>query len=509
MLRKKKWLPIAWIIFLIQIALEGVAAYNIMKLDMLPNQYLLLVVVALTLMIAVTAILFFLGTGHGPSKGRRVRRIFAIILAVIMGVGSVAVSMVTSRVRETVDTVTTTTGTLQAMVGVYVMADDSASDITDTTNYVFGVMQSFDQVNTEYAVEYLEDLLGTSIQTVSRPSMTENAEALYNGSVDAIIMNEAYASSVSSFEGYEAFDTDTKLLYEIPIEKSTDDVTDANEINITSDSDITEDPFIVYLSGSDTRSEMLETSRSDVNILMVVNPSTKQILLLNTPRDYYVENPAGNYALDKLTHCGIYGIDISIAALENLYDTDVSYYAQINFTGFETLIDAIGGVTVYSPEAFTSSGDEAYTYVEGENELNGSEALAFARERYAFSSGDNMRGQNQMRIIQAVINKVTSESTTVLLNYADILESLEGMFVTDLSSDDLTALVKMQIEDGSSWNIKSYAVTGEGGSATTYSAPNTYAYVMYQDEEMVAHAAELIDKVLEGGTLTDADVATE
>ncbi len=512
MLQKKKWLPIAWIIFLLQIGLEAYAAYSIVKLDVLPNQYLLIVVVALALMLMVTAVLFFLGTGHGPSRSRRIRRIVAIILAVLMGLGSVAVASVTTRVRRTVDTVTTTTGTLQAMVGVYVMANDRASDISDTAGYVFGVMQNYDQANTKSAVQRLEEQLGTSIQTVSRPSMTENAEALYNGSVDAVIMNEAYAASLMNFEEYESFDTETKLLWEIPIEKNTDEgaAIDATEINIDTDSDISESPFIVYLSGSDTRSEILTTSRSDVNILMVVNPSTKQILLLNTPRDYYVENPAGGYALDKLTHCGIYGIDVSMEALANLYDTEVNYYAQINFTGFETLVDAIGGVVVDSPVAFTEThpvGSEAYSYVVGKNEMNGAQALGYARERYAFAEGDNMRGQNQMRVIRAVVDKISSASSSVLLNYSEVLDSLEGMFVTDLTSEDLTALVKMQIEDGTSWNIKSFAVTGQGGKETTYSAPNSYAYVMYQDEELVSHASDLIDKVLEGKTLTDSDVA--
>ena len=269
-------------------------------------------------------------------------------------------------------------------------------------------------------------------------------------------------------------------------------------------SDVTEQSFVVYISGSDTRSAILDTSRSDVNILMVVNPKTRQILLLNTPRDYYVENPAGNWAYDKLTHCGIYGIDCSEKALENLYSVKINYYAQINFTGFETLIDAIGGVTVDSPKAFEAGG---YSFTEGENTLNGKQALAFARERHAFAGGDNVRGQNQMRVIKAVISKITSDGGTVLLHYGEILDSLSGMFVTDMNSDDISALVKMQLNDMSSWNVESYAVTGTGGMDTTYSMPGYSVYVMYQNPDMVAKATGLIDKVESGVILTDGDVA--
>ena len=159
-------------------------------------------------------------------------------------------------------------------------------------------------------------------------------------------------------------------------------------------------PFILYISGSDTRSKVLDISRSDVNILMAVNPQAKQVLLLNTPRDYYVKNPAGSGAYDKLTHLGIYGLDCSMKGLGNLYGVDVDYYAQINFTGFETLIDAIGGITVNSDEAFSAGG---YDFVEGPNEMNGAKALAFARDRHHQASGDNARGKHQMMVIEAMI----------------------------------------------------------------------------------------------------------
>ena len=248
---------------------------------------------------------------------------------------------------------------------------------------------------------------------------------------------------------------------------------------------------------------MLDTSRSDVNILMAVNPQTRQILLLNTPRDYYIPNPAGGGQLDKLTHLGIYGIDVSMKGLADLYQEDVDYYGQINFTGFETLIDAIGGITVDSPQAFEAQG---YSFSEGPNTMDGAQALAFARERHSFSSGDNERGRNQMRVITAVIQKITGDSTNLLLHYNEVLDSLQGMFVTNLTSDDIASLVKMQIDDNRSWNVKSYAVTGTGGSEYTYSMPSMKAYVMYENKDMVQKGADLIDKVMNGETLSDSDI---
>jgi LCP family protein required for cell wall assembly len=262
--------------------------------------------------------------------------------------------------------------------------------------------------------------------------------------------------------------------------------------------------FVVYLSGSDTRSIKLATSRSDVNILAFVNPKTKQVLLLNTPRDYYVSTAkSSSGAKDKLTHCGLYGVDCSMDTLGALYDTSVDYYMQVNFEGFKTLVDAIGGIEVDSDIAFTTTHYDVQIN-KGTNYLDGEGALGFVRERYAFSDGDNARGRNTMKVVKAIINKVTS-GTTLLTNYSDIMKSMEGMFVTNMSSDEISSLVKMQLSDMSSWDIRSYAVTGTDSSSTTYSTPNTYCYVMVPNESSVAKAKELIDKMESGEELTDAD----
>ncbi|MGI6057198.1 MAG: LCP family protein [Bilifractor sp.] len=517
MLPKKKWLPIAVSVLIVQIVLEAFAAYRLIWLNMLPDKYVTAAVAVLAAMVLLTCLLLFAGMGHGPHRARRVRRVIACVLAAVMAVGSLAASMVMYKVDETVQTVTTTKTTLQAMVGVYVLKDDKAQSIQDAKNYSFGIMADYDQDNTTQAVKSLESELGSTIVTVSRPSMTENAQALYDKSVNAMIMNEAYTSALTDTEQFADFSDKTRLLCEIPVEKTetidpedtglsaassgSDEKTELNKK--AANSDITKTPFVVYISGSDTRSQMLDTSRSDVNILMAVNPETRQILLLNTPRDYYIPNPAGNGELDKLTHLGIYGINVSMQGLADLYQENVDYYGQINFTGFETLIDAIGGITVDCPQAFEAEG---YSFSEGPNTMDGAQALVFARERHSFSSGDNERGRNQMRVITAVIQKITGDSANLLLHYSEVLDSLQGMFVTNLTSEDIASLVKMQIDDSRSWNVKSYAVTGTSGSEYTYSMPSMKAYVMYEDKDMVQKGADLIDKVMNGETLTDADV---
>jgi LCP family protein required for cell wall assembly len=218
-----------------------------------------------------------------------------------------------------------------------------------------------------------------------------------------------------------------------------------------------------------------------------------------------VPNPKGKGKLDKLTNCGLYGPENSMKTLSDLYDVPVDYYAQINFEGVKTLVDAIGGITVYSTKTFKPGGMKDWQIYEGYNELDGTKALAFARERYRVPGGDNGRGKNQMRVITAIIDKVTS-GTTIISRYSQIMDSMEGMFKTSVPMEDISALVKMQLDDMATWDIKSFAVTGEGGSEKTYSSPGHKSYVMHPHKYMVNHAQTLIEKVISGQILTDADM---
>ena len=263
---------------------------------------------------------------------------------------------------------------------------------------------------------------------------------------------------------------------------------------------ITKEPFVVYLSGVDNRGELTEKARSDVNILAVVNPTTKQAALINTPRDYYVDL-AGTDSKDKLTHAGLYGVETSMATLGNLYGVNVEHYLRINFAGFINIIDAIGGVDVYSDQAFTSVGSPGYydptTFAEGWNHLDGKSALAFARERHAFKTGDIQRGINQMKVIDAMANKL--KSPALLMGFSKLMDAAADCFVTSLSQEQISALVRMQLGDLANWDIQSYTVTGSGAkSSKCYSAKGQSLYVMKPDENSVNEAKALIAAVLGG-----------
>ena len=279
------------------------------------------------------------------------------------------------------------------------------------------------------------------------------------------------------------------------------DLTGGEILGFLSNVDVAEEPFTIYVSGNDSYGEVtLEEGRSDVNILLTVNPNTRQILMTTTPRDYYVELPFGEGCWDKLTHAGNYGIDCSMQTLERLYDVEIDYYLRVNFSGFESIVDALGGVEVYSDYAFTSL-HSGYYFDVGYNSVDGAEALAFVRERYAFEEGDVQRGKNQMAMIRAIMDKATSPA--VISGYLSLMDSVSDSFITNMPKGSISDLVKMQLNEGGSWNIVSNSVNGYVSEAYTYSDSSRLLSVMMQDEASVQHASELIEKCENGEVLSD------
>lgn len=282
------------------------------------------------------------------------------------------------------------------------------------------------------------------------------------------------------------------------------DVTSTSVDNAKKVAMITRQPFNVCITGIDVNGTIDEQGRSDVNMIVTVNPQTEQILMTSIPRDYQIYMPDKDMAMDKLTHTGFYSVDTTIGAEENLLDTSINYYVKVNFTTVKKFIDAIGGVDVYSEYEFTPVKMKDWTVQEGWNHMNGKQALAFARERKAFIDGDNQRIKNQQAVFEAIIKKATS-SKTMVLSYNKILSNLRDYFQMSFSSAELRSLIKLQIGKNPDWKIYKNTIVGGNGSMPTYSTGNAYAYVMTQDEDSIENARTLIKAVLEGGILAKDD----
>ena len=411
------------------------------------------------------------------------------------------------RAVDTLDKITATEVEV-ADVGLYVKADSSITQLSDVAGGELGIMQSLDRENTEKALEDLLGQIGT-LQVQEYAGLGELIDGLMEGETDAILLNSAYLDLLEDMEGYadaagqlrEIYIHKAQTLIQNPQEESNKDSWNILDMFGEEKDDEAEVDkgrvFTMYISGIDSRSGLIAKSRSDVNIIATVNVDTRQVLLVSTPRDYYVPLPISNGIPDKLTHAGIYGIDVSMGTLEMLYGTDIDYYFRVNFSGFEKIIDALGGITVNSDMAFKSS-YSAYSFKKGENHLDGEAALAFARERKNFSTGDRQRGKNQMAVIKAVIQKAMSPA--ILTGYADIMDSVSGSFETSMPYDVIAELVRDQLDKGGSWNIVSCSVDGTGDTKIPYSM-STGAYVMIPDQATVDAAVAKINQVKNGEIL--------
>ena len=363
---------------------------------------------------------------------------------------------------------------------IVVRKDSSYSKIEDIEDKNVHFFQVVDDVKTEVTKK-------VSITLVNQENLLDLGNKLLNKNVDVILTSATQYNMLG--DEIKNFKENTKILYTIKHEIQTNTKIEeaASKYSVKSGT------FNVYISGIDTTGNISNVSRSDANILATVNTKTHEVLLTSIPRDYYVTLHSYG-AKDKLTHSGIYGVNETVKTVEDLLDTDINYYVRVNFTTVIKLVDTLGGVDVYSDYNFKST-YEPYSFKKGYNHLNGKEALSFSRERYAFEAGDNQRVKNQQHVIEAIMKKVLN-STTLLTKYTDILDSLKGSFQTNIEQDDISSLVKDQINNMSSWTIKSNSLTGTGASSSTYSMGSTKLYVMVPNSTSVTSAKEKIDEVL-------------
>lgn len=479
---------IGWIVTIAQIVASVLCVVLLYRSDLLPLPFQGVVVLVLAVLILVCRLLM----KRKIKKGRFfVGLVISLLISAVLCVADYDLYKLTHTLQNITDAKEETT-----RVGVYVLADDPAETIQDVKDYEFGILETLVREDTDNAVAQVNEELGAEILTEEYAGTADLADALLEQECGAIILNEGFVNLITETEGYEDFDSQIKEIasYEWKtavaqtVPEEDDSLEEVEEYNGV---------FTMYISGIDTAGDISTRSRSDVNIIAVVNTNTRQVLLVSTPRDYFVPLSISNGVKDKLTHAGIYGVNVSMDTLGMLYGTDLDYYFRVNFSGFEKLIDALGGVTVQSDYAFDVA--PSFHFVEGSNDLSGIEALAFARERHAFAEGDRQRGKNQMAVITGVIRKL--QSPAVLQDFTGLMEGLEGSFESDIPYSMLAGLVKGQLSGGGSWNVVSYSVDGTGSKSSTYSM-SKQAYVMVPDEATVEKAKELIEAVKAGETVS-------
>lgn len=432
--------------------------------------------------------------------------VLTVVVMIVMGVASLYIYKTIS----SLDKITGVNKEVTAL-NVYVLQNDKAQTLADTSSYTYGILSELDRENTDTALEQIFTKLGDNIKVTEYSGLTELADGLIKGECQAILLNGGYVDVLDQIDHYTTFSSQVRIVSTEKIEKLVErknpettvspNKADASANEQAQEVQDTDEVYTIFISGIDTRGGMTASSLSDVNIILTLNTKTRQILMISTPRDFFVPLSISNGVPDKLTHAGVYGVNVCMDTLEMLYDININYYFRLNFGGFIQIIDELGGITVHSDYDFDTSG---FHFNKGDNTVYGEQALAFCRERYSFSEGDRQRGRNQMAVIQGVVNKITSPE--LLKSYLSIIDSLEGCFETNIPYDVISELVRQQLDKGGNWEVLSYSANGTGDTQKPYSMSQK-AYVMIPDQATVDKAKSLMRKVREGVMLSQADVS--
>lgn len=492
---------IGLILVLIQLVVTVLLMFNIFKLDILPLKYLIAVNAFLVL-------IFLYNFTSQFTKAHIIGKILSVILSgVILFIYLVSAKLDSVLTKLNVPEINTDT------VDICVLSTDKANSINDISDYKFAYNSSASNEYVKTAFNSLKsDINRDDIEMAEYKSWDDLIDAFYaNKDVQVLVMNDSMINVIST--QYEDFADQIKIIkkYEykklVQVQKST--------VNVK------KDPFVIYVSGISSDdgadSELSDRGLSDVNILAVVNPETRQILLVTTPRDSYIKitGPDGRKGYDKLTHAGNYGVEASMETLEDLYGVNIDYYVKINFSGCVAVVDALGGITIDSEVEFTCGQDASpipYHFVKGENECDGEMAVAFSRERHAFLAGDFQRGRNQTAAIKAILQKATSPA--ILTKYSAVLDAVSDMFLTNIPTSTISDIVKLQLSDSKSWNIQTYSI--DGTTEPPAGQPAAYleitglrgASVVYPYADSINTAIKLMS-MIQNGEVFDVDEYVE
>lgn len=464
--------------------------YQVIRLNVLPSKFLFPLTIGVVVLDAIFILLLVYFGKNVVSK------IICIVLTLFICVASCMGGYYISKTQSVLSNITNVAKHAKNTVSVIVKESSSIKNKSQLNGVSVGSVR----LNEQGSKKVLKELSGEGIalNQAVYDSMTALLVAFYNGEVDSIIINESSRSQILDMEAYSNFDSNTRVVYQTSYKVKNND-------SATSVSDITSKPFNVLISGSDTRGGFDENGRSDVIMVATVNPKTHTILITSVPRDFYVTTAcdAGDGcmqgALDKITHTGIHGTNTTKRTVEQLLGVEINYTFKVGFDTVTELVDVLGGVDVYVEPGYAVH--TSYLNVnEGINHLNGEQALTFARERYSYTEGDRQRTKNQQQVLMGIVKEATKPS--VITNYAAIMDTMANTFSTTMSNDEITDLIKYQLNNNPTWKMEQYMVDGTGDTLMCAELGDA-ASVMVPDQSTVKMAKDKINAVLAGKSSED------
>lgn len=464
--------------------------YQVIRLNVLPSKFLFPLTIGVVVLDAIFILLLIYFSKNVVSK------IICIVLTLFICVASCFGGYYISKTQNVLSSITNVAKHAKNTVSVIVKESSSIKNKSQLNGVSVGSLRLNEQGSKKVLKELSSE--GIVLNQTEYDSMTALLEAFYNGEVDSIIINESNRSQILDMEAYSNFDSNTRVVYQTSYKVKNND-------SATSVSDITSKPFNVLISGSDTRGGFDENGRSDVIMIATVNPKTHTILLTSVPRDFYVTTAcdAGDGcmqgALDKITHTGIHGTNTTKRTVEQLLGIEINYTFKVGFDTVTELVDVLGGVDVYVEPGYATT-NSLYSVHEGINHLNAEQALAFARDRYSYTEGDRQRTKNQQQVLMGIVKEATKPS--VITNYAAIMDTMANTFSTTMSNEEITDLIKYQLNNNPTWKMEQYMVDGTGDTLMCAELGDA-ASVMVPDQSTVKMAKDKINAVLAGKSSED------
>ena len=473
------------------------ACYN---LGILPNKYLLILGGVL---LFVNLLFGFIGFSKRTNNlNKIIQSAVCTVLSVLMIIGSIMIPSYKGRIEKIFTPLPETT---ELYMNVYVLDEnEKIEEIRNLAGITMGIQTAVDAENQAVAIEDINKVIIKPLVTKEYPDIYSAVDALYAGEVDAIILNAVYAEIIADNDDYKDFNEKVRMVYQV-----TQEIVDMNNRPNKYTGDVTKSPFIVAINGNDTwdykNINSNAASRTDVNMLIVVNPNTRQVLMITIPRDSYFAIGGDPNKMDKLTHSSIYGIGVWEATLESAFECEVHFFLRVNFSSLVNIVDSLDGLDINNPYAFKTITHKvwedgnyvprSYSFKKGEIHLTGNQTLLYVRERYNLPNGDFGRNEHQALILKALVNKILSPA--IITNFDSLLKAVEGTFTTDFTMPQIYSLVKMQLEDLSKgWDIVTYNVTGKTGGAKSYYMPGRNLSMVFPYEEKMKEARALIQKLM-------------
>ncbi len=471
--------PVILGVLIAALALEVLVVVQVLTIGLLPGKYILLVIVIL---VAIDIGILALILNRKRGKKRFYAGMIATVLMMIMLLPCCYFMYTTGDALQKLTTLHEQFEEYQ----VIALKDGSYDELEDIKKQKVCSIKNKSKMNEEARERLVTAADVTYKDEKDIVSLgSELIDAKGNKHDNLILTSESYYDMLC--EENKDFKKNTKVVYSMQVKKRSS--ANGRKVNVTTD------PFNVYVTGIDAWGSIDKVSRSDVNMIVTVNPQTRQILMTSIPRDCYI--PLHTFGeMDKLTHSGIYGVDETIATVEDWLDIDLDYYVKVNFTMVVKIVNAIGGIRVYSDKEFDSAISK-YHYYKGWNIVHGKSALYFARERKAFEKGDQARIKNQQQVLKGIITKITS-SRVLLTNYTELLDIVTENMTTNMSRRDMNKLVRMQLRDmDKKWSIKMNSIKCTEASKGTYSmGMGRELYVVIPQEDSVEKAKQMIHDVM-------------